>query len=63
VANYADGTTESFHQTPAVWERNQKQVTITVKPTKEVKSLTLDGGIFVDANDKDNVWPAAPAKQ
>lgn len=59
VATYTDGTTESFHQTPAVWEKDQKQVTIAVKTTKDVKSITLDGGVFVDANDKDNVWPAA----
>lgn len=58
VATYADGTTESFHQTPAVWEKDQKQVSLTVKPAKEVKSITLDGGIFMDANEKDNVWPA-----
>lgn len=58
VATYADGTFESFHQTPIVWQKNQKQVSITVRPSKEVKSLMLDGGIFVDANDKDNSWTA-----
>jgi hypothetical protein len=56
IATYADGLTESFHQTPKVWERNQKEISITIKTGKAVKSLTLDGGIFMDANEKDNTW-------
>ncbi|MET4074747.1 M1 family metallopeptidase [Hymenobacter sp. UYCo722] len=51
---YADGTKETLHQSPAVWQANQKQATITVK--KAVKSVKLDGGIFMDANEKDNVF-------
>jgi len=58
VATYADGSTESFHQTPIVWKADQKQINITVKPSKEVKSFTLDGGIFMDANEADNTWSA-----
>lgn len=58
VAAYADGTTESFHQTPAVWEKNQKEISIDIKPKKEVKSLMLDGGIFMDADTKNNSWIA-----
>jgi len=58
VATYDDGTTESFHQTPIVWERDQKQVTVNIKTTKAVKSIKLDGGIFMDANEKDNTWVA-----
>jgi len=58
IATYADGTTESFHQTPLVWNDNQKDITVTIKTAKPVKSITLDGGIFMDANDKDNTWVA-----
>jgi len=58
VATYADGSTESFHQTPIVWKADQKQISIAIKPSKEVKSLTLDGGIFMDANEADNTWTA-----
>ncbi len=58
IATYADGSTESFHQTPIVWKADQKQTSISVKPSKEVKSLTLDGGIFMDANEADNTWTA-----
>lgn len=49
---YADGTKETLHQSPAVWQANQKQATITVK--KAVKAVKLDGGIFMDANEQDN---------
>jgi len=58
VLTYADGTTESVHQTPVVWEKNQKNISVSIKTTKEVKSITLDGGIFVDADMKNNTWTA-----
>ncbi|HWD89531.1 MAG TPA: M1 family metallopeptidase [Mucilaginibacter sp.] len=58
VATYDDGTTESFHQTPSVWEHDQKDISVTIKTTKTAKSITLDGGIFMDANEKDNTWTA-----
>jgi hypothetical protein len=56
VATYDDGTKESFHQTPKVWERDQKEISVEIKTGKTVKSFTLDGGIFMDANEKDNSW-------
>jgi hypothetical protein len=58
VATYTDGSTESFHQTPIVWKADQKQTSISIKPSKEVKSLMLDGGIFMDAKEADNTWTA-----
>jgi hypothetical protein len=58
VASYADGSTETFHQTPIVWEKDQKSISVAIKTSKEAKTIILDGGIFVDANDKDNKWVA-----
>ena len=58
IATYDDGSTESFHQTPAVWERNQQEIAVTIKASRVVKAIKLDGGIFMDANEKDNVWMA-----
>ncbi|MDB5123888.1 MAG: aminopeptidase [Mucilaginibacter sp.] len=55
---YTDGTTQSFHQTPAVWEHNQKQIEIRIKTTKTIKSVVLDGGIFMDADTSNNKWIA-----
>jgi hypothetical protein len=58
IATYDDGSNESFHQTPTVWERNQKEISVNIKTGKAVKSLKLEGGIFMDANEKDNTWTA-----
>ncbi len=58
IATYDDGSNEIFHQTPIVWERNQKKISVNIKNGKAVKSLKLEGGIFMDANEKDNTWMA-----
>ena len=54
LLEYTDGTRETLHQTAAVWRTNQQQTVITVP--KAVKSVKLDGGIFMDANGKDNAF-------
>jgi hypothetical protein len=51
---YTDGTKATLHQSPAVWQANQKQAVITIP--KAIKSVKLDGGIFMDANERDNSW-------
>lgn len=55
---YEDNTAETFHQTPAVWEKNQKTARITINTKKQIKKVTLDGGIFMDATPINNSWPA-----
>ena len=58
VLTFADGSTKTIHQTPAVWEQNQKQTSVTFKAVigKSLKSVTLDNGIYVDAVKADNTW-------
>ena len=51
---YTDGTTQTVHQTPTVWQNNQKQILVNIKTAKTIKTVTLDGGIFMDANEKNN---------
>lgn len=51
---YTDGTTQTVHQTPAVWQNNQKQILVNLKTAKTIKTIALDGGIFMDANEKNN---------
>ncbi|RZJ54299.1 MAG: M1 family peptidase [Flavobacterium sp.] len=53
---YTDNSKETLHQTPAVWERNQKVAIIPLKGKKQVKHVTIDGGIFMDATPKNNEW-------
>jgi hypothetical protein len=53
---YIDGTEKVFHQSPAIWKNNQKEVSVEVKSTETVKSIVIDGGIFMDANPLNNLW-------
>jgi hypothetical protein len=53
---YADNSKETLHQTPAIWEKNQKVATIALKKQKQIRQITIDGGIFMDATPKNNEW-------
>ncbi|WP_158827803.1 M1 family metallopeptidase [Mucilaginibacter lacusdianchii] len=57
---FTDGSKQTIHQTPAVWATNQRQASVNIKTTKAIQSAVIDGGIFMDANEKDNSW--TPAK-
>ena len=56
IATYTDGSIETIHQTPAVWEFDQKQITVHFKSNKALKSAKLDGGVFMDADESNNTW-------
>ena len=56
LLEYSDGTTETRHQSPAVWQANQKQVKVAIPTKKTIRSLTLDGGIYMDADESNNSW-------
>lgn len=56
LVTYDDGTKEKFHQTPEIWSQNQKVTTVTITTKKKIKSLKLDGDIFMDADEANNVW-------
>lgn len=53
---YADDTKETLHQTPGIWQSNQKTATIDLKSKKQIKQIILDGGIFMDATPANNKW-------
>ncbi|MDB5114807.1 MAG: aminopeptidase [Mucilaginibacter sp.] len=55
---YSDGTTDVVHQTPAVWQADQKQTTINLKNDKTITTVEIDGGIFMDADESNNKWMA-----
>lgn len=55
---YTDGTEETFRQGPGVWKESIDRTTIAIETDGEVKSVTLDGGIFQDSSSEDNAWPA-----
>lgn len=53
---YADGSKASFRQNPRIWQNTPQTAIIAIKSTQKLKSLTLDGGIFMDFNPADNTW-------
>ena len=53
---YADGSKASFRQNPRIWQDSPQMATIQISSAKNLKSLTLDGGIFMDLNPTDNTW-------
>jgi hypothetical protein len=56
IATYEDGSTEKFHQTPAIWMNDQTQATVNINAKKKIQSIQLEGGIFMDADTSNNSW-------
>lgn len=54
IVKYTDGTTETKHISPAVWEKNSKQAVVTIATKKKIESVKLEGGIFMDADVSNN---------
>lgn len=52
---YMDGSNTKTHFSPIIWEKNQKKITIKLQATKKIKSIILDGGIFMDYSPDDNI--------
>ncbi len=53
---YADGQTSTMHETPSVWKKNEKEQVIKISTDKIIKSVSLDGGLFMDYTPDDNTW-------
>jgi hypothetical protein len=51
---YVDGNTETLHQTPAIWEADPMRAMVMVTTARQIQTIDVDGGIFVDANPRDN---------
>ena len=61
VVTYTDGTTDTRHVTPAVWSASPQTATLALDGAKDVAAVTLETGIYPDANPTDNVWQPAAA--
>ena len=55
TVTYTDGTKEVFHEGTAIWQANLKTAKITIPAKKKISSVKADGGIFMDADTKNNV--------
>ena len=53
---YTDGTKETIHKTPAIWEKNPKEAVITIESKKALQSVSLVTDIYVDADASNNNW-------
>lgn len=58
IMNFTDGSMDTLHRTPEVWQKDPRQTTVELSTKKRIQSLTLDNGIWMDANLKDNEWKA-----
>ncbi len=56
VVKYDDGSSQTLHQTPEIWNSNQKEAAVNIPAQKKIKSIVLDGGIFMDADETNNKW-------
>ena len=56
--HYTDGSSATFHQTPAVWKADQTstRVMLDASGEKKIQSAEIRSGIFVDADISDNKW-------
>ncbi|MFL5594660.1 MAG: M1 family metallopeptidase [Gemmatimonadaceae bacterium] len=53
---FGDGTTEVVHETPGIWAADQRRATVMISTSKALRSMTLDGGIWMDADTTNNRW-------
>ncbi|HWJ92513.1 MAG TPA: M1 family metallopeptidase [Flavisolibacter sp.] len=56
VITYADGHSERLHSTASVWQTNQKIITLKIPAKKAAASIAIDGGVYMDADEANNVW-------
>ena len=55
VVTYEDRSVEKTHYTPQIWEKDQKNAEISLSTKKKVKSVLLEGGLFMDYTPEDNL--------
>ena len=59
VVKYADGMSETVHQTPLIWQANQKRAVVTIATKKWCNRVELSGGIWMNADGTERLkWTA-----
>jgi hypothetical protein len=56
---YGDGSSEVVHETPTIWRASQQRATVRITTKKTLRSVQLDGGIWMDADSTNDTWSAA----
>jgi hypothetical protein len=60
VVTYADGSTETVHQTSAVWQADARRASVALPTRKAVRRADLSHRIWVDADSTNDHWPSRP---
>ncbi len=58
VLKFSDGSSKTVHETPAIWKADSKHASVSITTGKTLKSIKLDGDIWVDANSSNDSWKA-----
>ncbi|MDQ2768076.1 MAG: M1 family metallopeptidase [Gemmatimonadota bacterium] len=58
VASFADGSTQRFHESSAIWRANLARATVRLVSHKTLSSLALDHRIWLDADTTNDGWRA-----
>jgi len=53
---FTDGTSDVVHETAGIWAADLRRASVTVPTSKTLRTLTLDGRIWMDADSTNNVW-------
>jgi hypothetical protein len=53
---YKDGTTQTIHRSPAVWEKGNKTITVDFNVAKKVQRITLGSLYVADADESNNTY-------
>ncbi len=54
--NYADGSSQTIHKSPEIWEQNLNEVRIAINTRKGIQSVQLVTDIYVDADYSNNYF-------
>ena len=55
-AKFSDGSNQVFHQNAGIWAADKRRATVALPTRKTLQSLSLDTGIWVDADSTNNKW-------
>ncbi|GAB3006657.1 M1 family metallopeptidase [Niabella terrae] len=55
VMTFVDGRQKRFHYTPTAW-KSASLIKLQVTEMDQIKTIEIDGGIFMDATPEDNKW-------
>jgi Peptidase family M1 domain len=56
AVTYEDGKTENISKSPEIWSKNQRSTAIEIPTSKKVKSVKIENGIYMDADESNDGW-------